>query len=140
MALGFGDGQFDVVVSLEVLTRRRSRRLHRQDRTPSEARRPDDAGDAEPAGSRKAQQRRAARAGNLRKWFDTAELRALVQPHFNVLKPFSVAPQASRSILRIVNSERLNKPIRLLFGNRVELLKERLGLGWVLMLMGRKQS
>jgi len=38
----------------------------------------------------------------------------------------------------ILNSRTLNGPVRFLVGDRVEHLKERLGLGWTLMALARK--
>lgn len=76
--------------------------------------------------------------GQLRKWFDRNELRRLLQPHFDVHEIFSVSPRANRGFMRIVNSTKLNRPIRALFGNRVDRLKEAMGLGWTLMVLARK--
>jgi len=43
-------------------------------------------------------------------------------------------------VMRWVNSHKLNAPLRFLFGNRVERLKERMGLGWTLMVLARKRA
>jgi 2-polyprenyl-3-methyl-5-hydroxy-6-metoxy-1,4-benzoquinol methylase len=80
------------------------------------------------------------RPGWLRNYVSRRELREMVKPEFEVLHLFSVTPRANRGIMNIVNSRKVNRPIRALFGDRVEKLKERLGLGWTLMLLARKQS
>jgi 2-polyprenyl-3-methyl-5-hydroxy-6-metoxy-1,4-benzoquinol methylase len=76
--------------------------------------------------------------GQLRKWFDRHELRQLLRPHFDVREIFSVSPRANRGFMRAVNSWKLNYPVRAIFGNRVERLKEVLGLGWTLMALAQK--
>jgi len=75
--------------------------------------------------------------GQLRRWVDEAELRNLLQPHFDVLELFSVTPRANRGPMRIVNSYKLNLPIRAVIGERLEHMKERMGLGWTLMALAR---
>jgi 2-polyprenyl-3-methyl-5-hydroxy-6-metoxy-1,4-benzoquinol methylase len=76
--------------------------------------------------------------GQLRKWFDRHELRQLLRPHFDVREIFSVSPKANRGLMRAVNSRKLNYPVRAILGNRVERLKEALGLGWTLMVLAQK--
>ena len=66
------------------------------------------------------------------------ELRQLLRPHFDVQKIFSVSPKANRGFMRAINSRKLNYPVRAIFGDRVERLKEALGLGWTLMVLARK--
>ncbi len=80
-----------------------------------------------------------ATSGQIRKWVDQHELRALLSEEFEVLELFSVAPAGNRGIWRFVNSRALNKPVRAVYGNRVERFKERLGWGWTLMALGRKR-
>jgi 2-polyprenyl-3-methyl-5-hydroxy-6-metoxy-1,4-benzoquinol methylase len=76
--------------------------------------------------------------GQLRKWFDRHELRQLLRPHFDVREIFSVSPKANSGFMWAVNSRKLNYPVRAIFGDRVERLKEALGLGWTLMVLARK--
>ena len=76
--------------------------------------------------------------GQLRKWLDRRELRKLLDAYFEILEISSVSPKANRGIMRLVNSKKMNVPVKALFGNRVELLKEALGLGWTLMALARK--
>lgn len=76
--------------------------------------------------------------GQLRRWFDENELRSLLKPQFEVLELFSVTPLANRGIMRWINSRKLNRPVKSLFGDRIEHLKEAMGLGWTLMVLARK--
>lgn len=76
--------------------------------------------------------------GQLRRWVDRQELRDLLQPHFEIEKVFSVTPKANRGVMRLINSRKLNQPIRAVVGDRVERLKEAMGLGWTLMALARK--
>jgi 2-polyprenyl-3-methyl-5-hydroxy-6-metoxy-1,4-benzoquinol methylase len=78
--------------------------------------------------------------GQLRRWVDKDELRRLLEPGFEIIELFSVTPQANRGLMRLVNSNRLNRPLRAVFGNRVERFKEAMGLGWTLMALARKRS
>lgn len=77
-------------------------------------------------------------AGQLRQWVDRHELRTLLQAEFDVKEIFSVSPKANKGLMRIINSRKVNLPLRMLFGSRIERLKESLGLGWTLMALGRK--
>lgn len=75
--------------------------------------------------------------GQLRRWVYKEELAELLKPEFEVDEQFTVSPIARVGYMRLVNSWKLNAPIRFVFGNRVERLKERLGLGWTLMSLSR---
>ena len=50
---------------------------------------------------------------------------------------FSVYPKANRGFMRAVNSTKLNYPVRAIFGNRIDRLKEAIGLGWSLQWLGQ---
>ena len=76
--------------------------------------------------------------GQLRQWVDKRELGRLLDSQLTTLEVFSVSPKANKGLLRAINSPRVNRPVRALFGNRIELLKEHLGLGWTLMALARK--
>ena len=78
--------------------------------------------------------------GQLRRWVNEAELRNLLQVDFDVLKLFSVTPRANRGLMRIVNSYKLNMLIRAIVGERLEHVKERMGLGWTLMALARRRG
>lgn len=79
-------------------------------------------------------------AGQLRQWVDRHELRTLLQAEFDVKEIFSVSPKANKGLMRIINSRKVNLPLRMLFGSRIERLKESLGLGWTLMALGCKAA
>ncbi|EHK52505.1 methyltransferase domain-containing protein, partial [Allomesorhizobium alhagi] len=76
--------------------------------------------------------------GQLRRWVSRHELRRLLTPEFEVLELFSVSPKANRGFMRLVNSEKLNRPLKAIFGDRIERLKEAMGLGWTLMALARR--
>lgn len=78
--------------------------------------------------------------GQLRRWVDRHELQRLLETDFLVDEMFTVSPKANRGLLRLLNSSRLNRPIRAVVGNRVDRFKERLGLGWTLMALAHKRS
>lgn len=139
MSLDFGNGTFDVVVTVEVLSHVADQAAFVR-KMNSHLR---------PGGSLMlATQNRFVlqhfnsipppAPGQLRKWFDRHELRKLLQPHFDVREIFSVFPKANRGFMRAVNSTKLNYPVRAIFGDRVERLKEAMGLGWTLMALARK--
>lgn len=77
--------------------------------------------------------------GQLRRWVDKKELTSLLSRHFEVVELFSVTPTANKGLMRILHSRTLNRPIRALVGNRLDRLKESIGLGWTLMARARKK-
>lgn len=78
--------------------------------------------------------------GQLRCWVDRDELAELLSDAFDIVEIGSVTPRANKGLMRYVNSRKLNAPVRAVFGNQVERLKERLGLGWTLMALARKRT
>lgn len=78
--------------------------------------------------------------GQIRHWVDRRELRDLLEGRFEVERIFAVTPKANRGPMRLVTSRKLNWPFRLLFGDRLERVKESLGLGWTLMVLARKPT
>ena len=77
--------------------------------------------------------------GQLRRWVNQRELRMLLHPEFEVLKLYSVTCRATRGLMRLINSRKVNWPVRALVGDRLERLKEAMGLGWTLMALARKR-
>lgn len=100
--------------------------------------------------------------GQLRRWVGRRELRALLEPEFEVLELLSVTPQFGRGLglKQWVRSSRLGWPIRKLFGDRsyksqtnstqaldlegrrsaiARTPLEALGLGWTLMVLACKR-
>ncbi len=71
--------------------------------------------------------------GQLRNWTDRKQLSALLARHFAIEEMTTVAPVANRGLMRYVNSSKLNAPVRAIAGDRLDRLKERLGLGWAIM-------
>jgi 2-polyprenyl-3-methyl-5-hydroxy-6-metoxy-1,4-benzoquinol methylase len=140
MALDFGEARFDVVVTLEVLS-------HVSNQPAFLAK---IARHLRPGGSvMLATQNRPVLeryntipppgSGQLRRWVDEHELRALLERNFDVVRIFSVTPKANRGFMRIANSHKLNRPVRMVMGDRIERMKERLGLGWTLMAHARRK-
>jgi 2-polyprenyl-3-methyl-5-hydroxy-6-metoxy-1,4-benzoquinol methylase len=78
--------------------------------------------------------------GQLRRWVYRHELRQLLDPEFEVCELFSVSPKANKGFMRLVYSHKLNWPVRAIFGNRIERLKEAMGLGWTLMVRAQRKS
>jgi 2-polyprenyl-3-methyl-5-hydroxy-6-metoxy-1,4-benzoquinol methylase len=141
MALDFGQAAYDVVVTLEVLSHVADQSTFIQ-KVASHLR---------PGGllMMATQNRRvlekfnripAPMPGQLRRWVDRHELRALLNHEFEILELFSVSRRANRGIMRLINSHKLNWPVRALVGDRVERFKERMGLGWTLMALARKRG
>jgi 2-polyprenyl-3-methyl-5-hydroxy-6-metoxy-1,4-benzoquinol methylase len=140
MALDFGRETFDAIVTLEVLSHVFDQKafIHKL------------AGHLRPGGHLMlATQNRPVLEkynsipppppGQLRRWVNHAELAELLQPEFEPTEMFTVSPVARKGIMRLVNSRKLNAPVRAVFGDRVERLKERMGFGWTLMSLSRKR-
>lgn len=139
--LEFGDAAFDVIVTLEVLSHVFDQKAFMQKM----------ARHLRPGGylmmatqNRHVLEKYNAipppEPGQLRRWVYQHELLDLLEPEFKSLELFTVSPMARVGIMRYVNSWKLNAPVRLLFGNRVEHLKERMGFGWTLMSLSRKAA
>jgi 2-polyprenyl-3-methyl-5-hydroxy-6-metoxy-1,4-benzoquinol methylase len=78
--------------------------------------------------------------GQLRRWVNRPELRALLQPRFDILEMFTLTPRGDRGILRVANSVKLNIVADALLGRqRVTRMKERLGCGWTIMCRARRR-
>ncbi|MBB3234479.1 class I SAM-dependent methyltransferase [Phyllobacterium endophyticum] len=77
--------------------------------------------------------------GQLRLWVDRDELTTLLSKDFEVMELFSVTPRANKGILRILHSRTVNRPIRAFVGRRFERFVESLDLGWTLMARAKKR-
>jgi 2-polyprenyl-3-methyl-5-hydroxy-6-metoxy-1,4-benzoquinol methylase len=68
------------------------------------------------------------------------QLKKMLAPRFTVLKDFTIIPQGSRGILRLVNSHKLNwLASKILPQEKLEAWKERAGLGWQMIVLARKR-
>ena len=141
MALDFGTSTFDVIVSLEVLSHVFDQKAFIRKLSTH----------LRPGGylmlatqNRHVLEKYNAipppAPGQLRRWVYKEELAELLAPEFKSLKLFTVSPMARVGFMRLVNSWKLNAPIRAIFGNRVERLKERMGLGWTLMSLSKRRT
>jgi len=81
-----------------------------------------------------------AAPGNLRRWTDMRELRALIEPQFEIVEMFTKTPRASQGPLRLINARPVRKAMRAVVGERFERMKERLGLGWTIMRLARRRA
>lgn len=79
------------------------------------------------------------RPGWIREYTSRHELYKMVDGQYDILKLFSVTPRANRGLMNVINSRKVNRPIRALFGGRFDRLKERMGFGWTLMLLAQKK-
>jgi 2-polyprenyl-3-methyl-5-hydroxy-6-metoxy-1,4-benzoquinol methylase len=79
--------------------------------------------------------------GHIRYWLDRRSFRRLLTKHgFRVLQLTSVIPMGHRGILRAVNSRKLQAALSpLVPPERLEALKEHLGLGWTLVGLAQKE-
>lgn len=142
MALDFGARQFDAAISLEVLS-------HVADQPAFMDK---IAGMLKPGGHLIiATQNRPAlmrndipppQPGQLRRWVDRHELKALLRPHFELLELRSITPMFNRGFLRAVNSSKLQRLAAALklepVGKTVIQVQEKAWLGWTLVALARK--
>ena len=78
-------------------------------------------------------------SGQIRKWVDARQLRALLRPRFRVRALTSMVPVGDRGLLRLTNAYKLNRALSLVMSQgQIESLKERLLLGHTLMVLARK--
>lgn len=80
-----------------------------------------------------------AAPGQLRRWTDASELRALIEPQFEIVDLFTKTPRASQGPLRLINARPLRQAMRAIVGESFERMKERMGLGWTLMCLAKKR-
>ncbi len=68
------------------------------------------------------------------------ELRRMLQPHFHILRAFTIQPSGNRGFLRVVNSIKLNKLLaKIIPQPSIERCKEKCGLGQTLIVVARKR-
>lgn len=74
--------------------------------------------------------------GQIRKWVDRRELRALLAPHFEIREMTTLTPLGHDGLLRLTNSPKLES----LLPRGWKGVRERLGLGWTIMTRARRRS
>jgi len=78
--------------------------------------------------------------GQVRCWVTMRQLRALVAPHFDVLRAFTMGPSGHLGFLRMVNSAKLNAALsRVIPHPKIDWLKERAGLGQTLVMLAQRR-
>lgn len=78
--------------------------------------------------------------GQLRRWFDKYELRALLDPQFELLRLETITPVASKGPLRMLAGRKAKQLIRAVVGRSVERVLAGAGVGWTLMALARKRE
>jgi 2-polyprenyl-3-methyl-5-hydroxy-6-metoxy-1,4-benzoquinol methylase len=141
MALDFGAGQYDVVVTLEVLS-------HVADQSAFVAKL---ASLLKPGGLLiMATQNRPVlqnynnipppEPGQLRRWVDRDEFRALLETQFEVREIRTLTPNASKGPMRFLAGRRAKQMIRSIVGRGVERQLAAAGFGWTLMARATKRG
>ncbi len=75
---------------------------------------------------------------HIKKWLTMVGLKQLLRPEFEILRTGSKIVLGDKGILRIINSYKLNALLASTMGHdRVERLKERMGLGYCLIVLAR---
>jgi len=78
---------------------------------------------------------------HLELWLDRKSLLRLLRPRFEILRFTSILPMGRQGILRLVNSTRLNRALHLVIPEaRLSALKERVGLGYTMIVLARKRD
>jgi SAM-dependent methyltransferase len=77
--------------------------------------------------------------GQIRKWLTRREVKQLLSTHFEVLTTATVEPRGDLGLLRVVNSTKVNALLEHIWSREtLKRLKERLGLGAGVVILGRK--
>lgn len=78
-------------------------------------------------------------SGHIEHWLSTSSLRRLISQHFRIVRLNTLIPHGDGGILRVVNSPKVNRLVEMLIGaQRAERVKERMGLGYYLILLAKK--
>lgn len=78
--------------------------------------------------------------GQLRRWFDKHELKALLNPQFDLMRLETITPVANKGPMRLLAGRKAKKLIRAAVGRSVERVLAGAGLGWTLMALARKRE
>jgi 2-polyprenyl-3-methyl-5-hydroxy-6-metoxy-1,4-benzoquinol methylase len=75
---------------------------------------------------------------HIERWLTKPALKRLLRPHFRVLRSTTILPMGHGGILRVVNSHKLAAVLtRLISPKRLDAFKERLGLGYTLVVLAQ---
>jgi len=78
---------------------------------------------------------------HIERWLTMRQLKRLLRPRFHVLRSMTILPMGHRGILRLVNSCKINAALGLVVSwPRLEAFKERLGLGYTLIVLAQKRD
>jgi 2-polyprenyl-3-methyl-5-hydroxy-6-metoxy-1,4-benzoquinol methylase len=77
--------------------------------------------------------------GQVRRWVDRHELRAMLAPHFKVRELFTVTPMIKTGVRRVLTSRKLRRLARMIVGDRFDRALEARGWGWTMMCLAHKQ-
>jgi SAM-dependent methyltransferase len=78
---------------------------------------------------------------HIKKWLDMKGLKRLIENDFTVMQSTSVIPMGHRGWLRLINSAKLNGLLSWLIPQeRLDAVKERMGFGYSIIVLGRKKS
>jgi SAM-dependent methyltransferase len=78
---------------------------------------------------------------HIKKWLNMKELKGIIEPYFNVLDSTSVIPMGHRGWLRIINSTKLARALSwFITPFRLDELKEQMGFGYSIIVLGQKKS
>lgn len=75
----------------------------------------------------------------LRNWVDRDELTALLMPHFEIRRLRSISATANKGFYRLILGRKAKRAMRALFGRSLENAMARAGLGWTLITLARKR-
>jgi 2-polyprenyl-3-methyl-5-hydroxy-6-metoxy-1,4-benzoquinol methylase len=78
--------------------------------------------------------------GQLRRWVDAGELRALLAPRFEVKALFSITPRSNIKPWSYLHSRTMKRLTRPVMGDGLTRFFERRGLGWTLMVNAVRRS
>jgi len=78
--------------------------------------------------------------GHLRRWFDRTELKALLAPHFELLRIETLTPAANKGAMRLIAGLQAKRVLRAVFGRGPEKALARAGFGWTLAVLARKHE
>ena len=78
--------------------------------------------------------------GHIEHWLSIRRMRSLLSDRFRIVRWTTIIPMGDRGILRIVNSSGLHSGLSAFMGaRRVQAVKERIGLGYIMVILARKR-